>query len=82
MTRSRLLLAFKRGPTVDLQLDDLSAEVRGGRVHLTIRDEGEYFSWQEWNDFVRRVDHAIHWVEQHTPEDVTGVSFTVEESDA
>jgi hypothetical protein len=31
------------------------------------------FSWEEWRDLVRRVEHSIQWIEAHTPEDVTGV---------
>ena len=81
VTRSRQLLAFKRGPTVDLRLDDLIVEVTEGRVRLTIGRDGasEHFSRAEWRDFVRRIEHAIKWIADNTPEDVTGCSFTVEE---
>ena len=46
--RHRQLLVFKRGPTVDIRLDDLTVEVRDDRVHLGIADGTEYFSWEEW----------------------------------
>ena len=54
---SRQLLAFKRGPTVEGRLDDLSFEITDDRVHLAIGDlEGirtAGFSWDEWRDFGR-----------------------------
>jgi hypothetical protein len=76
--RSRQLLAFKRGPTVDIRLGDLIVEVRDDRVHLGVADGTEYFSWEEWRDFARRVEHAIRWIEEHTPEDVDGRSYEVD----
>jgi hypothetical protein len=71
----RQLLAFKRGPTVDIRLDDLVVEVRGDRVHFDIAGGTEYLSWDEWRDFSRRVGHAIEWIEEHTPEDAGGRSY-------
>lgn len=77
MTR-RQLLAFKRPPTVELRLDDLSAEIRDDRVHLAIgTDATAWFSWDEWRDFARRVEHSIVWIEANTPDDVSGSSFKV-----
>lgn len=76
--RGRQLLAFKRGPTVDIRLDDLIVKVRDDRVVLAIGDGSEYFSWEEWRDFARRVEHATHWIEEHTPEDANGPSYTVD----
>ena len=70
--RSRQLLAFKRGPTVDIRLDDLLVEVRGDRVHFGIAGGTEYLSWEEWRDFSLHVEHAIKWIEEHTPEDAGG----------
>jgi hypothetical protein len=75
--RHRQLLAFKRGPTVDIRLGDLVVEVTDDRVHLGIADETEYFSWEEWRDFGRRVEHAISWIEEHTPDDADGRSYEV-----
>jgi hypothetical protein len=75
MSRPRLL-AFKRGPTVDIRLDDLIVEVKENRVLLTV-DGLEYLTWEEWSDFVRRVDHAIQWIQEHTPDDVSGSSYEV-----
>lgn len=76
---NRQLLAFKRAPTVELQIEDLGVEVRANRVHLAIGDETAWFSWDEWRDFVARINHSIDWIEHNTPEDVTGSSFTVED---
>lgn len=74
--RSRQLLAFKRGPTVDIRLGDLIVEVRDDRVHLGIATGGtEFLSWEEWRDFARRIAHAIHWIEEHTPDDADGRSY-------
>jgi hypothetical protein len=75
--RSRQLLAFKRGPTVDIRLDDLVVGVRDGRVHLATAGDSEYLSWEEWRDFARRVEHAINWIERHTPDDADGRSYQV-----
>jgi len=36
------------------------------------------FSWEEWRGLTRRVEHSIQWIEENTPEDVTGVSFEIE----
>ncbi|HEU5216828.1 MAG TPA: hypothetical protein VFU30_14960 [Gaiellaceae bacterium] len=76
--RHRQLLAFKRGPTVDIRLDDLTVEVRDDRVHLGIADGTEYLSWEEWRDFGRRVEHAIKWIQEHSPEDADGRSYEVD----
>ena len=80
----RQLLAFKRGPTVEGRLDDFSFEITDDRVHLAIGDlEGirtAGFSWDEWRDFGRRVEHGIEWIEKNTPEDAGGTSYTGEES--
>ncbi len=73
--RSRQLLAFKRGPTVDIMLDDLIVEVRDDRVHLATAGGTEYLSWDEWRDFARRVEHAIKWIAEHMPEDADGRSY-------
>lgn len=75
--RHRHLLAFKRGPTVDIRLGDLTVEVTDDRVHLGIAEGTEYLSWEEWRDFARRVEHAIKWIEKHTPEDADGRSYEV-----
>jgi hypothetical protein len=76
---SRQLLAFKRGPTVDLRLDDLIVEVKDHRVGFGIATGGtEYLSWEEWRDLARRVEHAIKWIEEHTPEDADGRSYGVD----
>jgi len=76
----RQLLAFKRGPSVDLQFEDLSIEVREDRVVVSAGVDalGAWFSWAEWRDLARRVEHSIQWIEANTPEDVTGTSFEVE----
>lgn len=76
----RQLLAFKRAPTVELRLEDLSIEVRDDRVFLSSGVDGidAWFSWDEWRDLARRVEHSISWIEDHTPGDVTGTSFEVE----
>lgn len=74
----RQLLAFKRGPTVDITLDDLIAQVKDDSVHLAIAVGTEYLSWAEWRDFVGRVEHAIQWIKEHTPEDANGPSYTVD----
>jgi hypothetical protein len=79
--RSRQLLAFKRGPTVDIRLDDLIVEVRGNRVNFGIAGGTEYLSWDEWRDFSRRVEHAIKWIEEHTPEDAGGRSYELDVGD-
>jgi hypothetical protein len=63
---------------VDIRLDDLIVEVRDDRVHLATAGGSEYLSWEEWRDFVRRVEHAITWIEQHTPEDANGASYEVD----
>jgi len=76
--RHRQLLAFKRGPTVDIRLDHLTVEVRDDRVHLGVADGTEYLSWEEWRDFAQRVEHAIKWIGEHTPEDANGASYTVD----
>jgi hypothetical protein len=76
--RSRQLLAFKRGPTVDIRLDELIVEVRDDRVHLSVAKGTEYLSWEEWRDFARRVEHAIRWIEEHTPEDADGRSYELD----
>jgi hypothetical protein len=77
----RQLLAFKRAPTVELQLEDLSIEVRDDRVFLSSGVDGidAWFSWEEWRDLARRVEHSIAWIEEHTPRDVTGSSFQVDQ---
>ena len=76
---SRQLLAFKRGPTVEIRLDDLIVEVKGDRVHFGIATGGtEYLSWAEWRDFSLRVEHAIKWIEEHTPEDAGGRSYEMD----
>ncbi len=76
----RQLLAFKRAPTVELQLDNFHVEVREHRVVLSAGGENiEWFSWEVWRDFARRVEHSISWVESNTPEDVTGSSFQIDE---
>lgn len=79
MSRRRLL-AFKRAPTVELRLEDLRVEVRDDRVVLFGGTDGldAWFSWEEWRDFARRVEHSIQWIEANTPEDVTDSSFEVE----
>lgn len=78
---SRQLLAFKRAPTVELRIDNFQVEVREHRVVLSDLQEGDFvwFTWEEWRDFARRVEHSIAWVEKNTPEDVTGSSFQVDE---
>lgn len=76
--RSRQLLAFKRGPTVDIRLDDLSVEVTDNRVHFGIAGGTEYLSWKEWRDFAQRVEHAIQWIQEHTPDDANSRSYEVE----
>ncbi len=81
---SRQLLAFKRGPTVEGRLDDLSFEITDDRVHLAIGDlEGirtAWFSWDEWRDFALRVGHGIEWIGKNTPADAGGASYTGEKS--
>lgn len=47
MTR-RQLLAFKRGPTVEIRRDELIVEVRDNRVHFATAGGAEYLSWDEW----------------------------------
>jgi hypothetical protein len=76
----RQLLAFKRAPTVELRLEDLSIEVRDDRVVLAIGIDvlGTWFSWAEWRDLAGRIEHSIQWIEANTPEGVTGKSFEVE----
>jgi len=76
---SRQLLAFKRAPTVELRFDDLHIEVRDDRVLLAagVDELGAWFSWDEWRDLARRIEHSIQWIETNTPEDVTGSSFEV-----
>jgi hypothetical protein len=74
----RQLLAFKRGPTVDIRLEDLIVQVTDDRVHLGIAEGTEYLSWEEWRDFARRIEHAIRWIEEHTPEDADGRSYEVD----
>lgn len=76
----RQLLAFKRAPTVELRLEDLYIEVRDDRVVLSSGIEGvdAWFSWDEWRDLARRIEHSIQWIEANTPEDITGSSFEVE----
>ena len=73
--RNRQLLAFKRGPTVDIRLNDLIVDVRDDRVHFGLAGGTEYLSWEEWRDVARRIDHAIQWIEEHTPDDADGRSF-------
>jgi hypothetical protein len=75
---SRRLLAFRVGPTVELRLDDISLEVRDGRVLLALSDDVIWFSWEEWRDLVGRVEHSMQWIAANTPDDVTGTSFTIE----
>lgn len=76
----RQLLAFKRAPTVELRLEDVGVEVRPDRVVFSAGGDSfdAWFSWDEWRDFARRVEHSMQWIEANTPEDVTGVSFEVE----
>lgn len=76
----RQLLAFKRAPTVELRLEDLSIEVRHDRVVLSAGADvlDAWLSWEEWRDLARRVEHSIQWIEANTPKDVTGTSFEVE----
>jgi hypothetical protein len=77
---ARQLLAFKRAPTVELRFEDLQIEVRNNRVLLVAATDGleAWFSWDEWRDLARRIDHSIKWIEDNTPTDVTGSSFEVE----
>jgi hypothetical protein len=77
----RRLLAFKRAPTVELRFEDMSIEVTDDRVRLSSGVEGidAWFSWDEWRDLVRRVEHSIQWIEANTPDDVTGSNFEVDE---
>lgn len=80
---SRKLLAFKRAPTVELRFEDLSIEVKPDRVLLsTAADDGldAWFSWEEWRDLARRVEHSMQWIGVNTPDDVTGVSFDIEKA--
>ena len=76
----RQLLAFKHAPTVELRFDDLHIEVRDDRVLLSASPDSldAWFSWEEWRDLARRIEHSIQWIEAHTPKDVTGSSFEVE----
>lgn len=76
----RKLLAFKRAPTVELRFESLSIEVRDDRVLLSASVDmlDAWFSWEEWRDLARRIEHSIQWIEANTPEDVTGSSFEVE----
>jgi hypothetical protein len=79
---SRQLLAFKRGPTVEIRIGDLGVLIesgREGRIHLEFGESSAYLSWDEWRDFSRRVDHALSWIEEHTPEDANGSSYEVSE---
>lgn len=78
----RQLLAFKRAPTVEVRLEDLNIEVRDNRVLLSSGVDGveAWFSWEEWRDLSRRIEHSIQWIEANTPGDVTGSSFEVEEA--
>jgi hypothetical protein len=75
---SRKLLAFKRAPTVELRLDDTTVEVRDGRVLLSRGDDATWFSWDEWRDLTRRIEHSMQWIHANTPDDVTGTNFTAE----
>jgi hypothetical protein len=76
----RKLLAFKRAPTVELGFDDLSIGVKDDRVVLSAGVDlfEAWFSWDEWRDLARRVEHSMQWIEANTPTDVTGSSFDVE----
>jgi hypothetical protein len=50
-------------------------------VHVSIGpNDSAWFSWDEWRDFARRIEHAIEWIEANTPADATGSSFTGEEA--
>lgn len=75
---SRQLLAFKQGPTVELRLDRTSIEVRDNRVLLMVDDPETWFSWDEWRDLARRIEHSMQWIAANTPDDVTGTSFKLE----
>jgi len=74
----RQLLAFKHAPTVDLRLDDVAMEVCDDRVLVGIGGATAWFSWEEWRDLSRRIEHAMQWIAANTPADVTGTSFDVE----
>jgi hypothetical protein len=78
---SRQLLAFKRVPTVELRFEDLNIEVKPDRVVLSTAADDElhaWFSWEEWRDLARRVEHSMQWIDANTQEDVTGASFGIE----
>jgi hypothetical protein len=77
----RQLLAFKRAPTVELRFENMTVEVKDDRVVLSAGADalGSWFSWEEWRDLARRIEHSIQWIEANTPGDVTGSSFESEE---
>ena len=68
---------------VELRFEDLGIEVRTDRVLLLFGGAeplDAWFSWEEWRDLARRIEHSIQWIEASTPEDVTGTSFEIEQA--